>query len=293
MHCLDYNRGVLGFHQITDTSWNDVILKDNVKNQILDNSINFINNMDEISLSGMIPNRNSILISPPGMAKTTIFRATSNQLNNRCTRVWCTGKSIVYPEHVTALFDAARNLAPCVLFIEDMDLFGGERTMLARDSAVLNEFLAQLDGTQSNSGVIILASTNDMLSMDEALINRPGRFNAKIEIPYPDEEDRSKMLLAFLKDFNASPDPIVTKAAWNNIIELTDGFTGDYIKEVAKTIVIRATAQGRNNNGKITFITDDLNIAGEQVLKNFQIGKRARRHHDISIDGKASIDMAS
>lgn len=291
--CLLFDKGNLDFEHILPTTWDEIVLKTEIKEQIRDNSVSILDSMEKLSSVGMSPNRNLILISPPGMAKTTIFRATSNELEDRVTRIWCTGKSIKYPEHVTALFEAARGLSPCIVFIEDMDLFGGERTMLVRDSSVLNEFLAQLDGTQGNAGIVIMASTNDILSMDEALIDRPGRFSVKIEIPYPDSEDRGRMLLKFLKSYSAIPDFDVTRDAFDNVVNLMSGFTGDYVKEVAKQIVIRATREGRNNDGCVTFSTDDMNIAGEQVIKNFQIGQRALRHHDVSISGSGQLDVYS
>lgn len=291
--CLSFVKGSLDFHGIIDTTWDQVVLKPHIREQIRDNSVGVLEDMAELASVGMCPNRNLILISPPGMAKTTMFRATSNELDGQATRIWCTGKSIYYPEHVTSLFEAARSLGPCIIFIEDMDLFGGERTMAGRDSSVLNEFLAQLDGTQANSGIVVMASTNDISSMDEALVNRPGRFSVKVDIPYPDVEDRHTMLLKFLKEYNASPDSTVSRQAWDNIVQLTDGFTGDYLKEVAKQVIIRATREGRNAAGSVCFNVDDLNVAGEQVVKNFQIGKRAKRHHDVVVEGSGTMSLSN
>ncbi|HEY8095025.1 MAG TPA: ATP-binding protein, partial [Methylobacter sp.] len=276
--CLSFLKGRIDFMPVIPTSWGEVILKERVRDQIRDNSIQIVANMSDLASIGMCPNRNVLLISPPGMAKTMMFRATSNELTGKATRIWCTGKSIYYPEHVTSLFEAARSMTPCVVFIEDMDLFGGERNMIGRDSTVLNEFLAQLDGTDSNSGIIVMASTNDVASMDEALVNRPARFSVKIEIPYPDAEDRSKMLLSFLTNYNARPDKTVSQEIWSNIVALSEGFTGDYMKELARTLIIHATAGGRNKNGAVAFNADDIVTAGEQVMKGFQIGKKVKKH---------------
>ncbi len=285
--CLMFDKGRLDFFGITATTWDNVIIKDVIRAEIQDNTVGVLKNMEALASVGMCPNRNMLLISPPGMAKTTMFRATSNGVNDMATRVWCTGKSILYPDHVTALFSAARTLAPCIIFIEDMDLFGGERTMVGRDSAVLNEFLAQLDGAQSNSGIVVMASTNDVNSMDEALTNRPGRFSVKVEIPLPDAEDRTKMLHAFLRSFNAIPDQSVTREIISTVIDLCDGFTGDYIKKLAESAVLRAAASGRIQDGKATFSSDDLVAAGERELRNYQIGQRAKKHHTMDAAEKA------
>ncbi len=285
--CLSFLKGRIDFMPVIPTSWGEVVLKGQIRDQIRDNSIQIVSNMANLASVGMCPSRNVLLISPPGMAKTMMFRATSNELGEKATRIWCTGKSIMYPDHVTSLFEAARSMAPCVVFIEDMDLFGGERNMIGRDSTVLNEFLAQLDGTDSNSGIVVMASTNDVASMDEALVNRPTRFSVKIEIPLPDPEDRSKMLLSFLSSYNANADASVTDEIWRDVISLADGFTGDYVRELARTLVIKATAAGRNADGRVTFTAGDLVSAGDLVMKGFQIGKKVKRH--IQLDEAHSV----
>lgn len=287
--CLTFNKGHLDFFGIKPTSWDDVILKDDKKSQIRDNTVGVLANMASLASVGMVPNRAVLLISPPGMAKTTMFRATSDEIEGQATRIWCTGKSILYPDHVTAMFDAARHLAPCIIFIEDMDLFGGDRSTLGRDSSVLNEFLAQLDGAQANSGVVIMASTNDLESMDEALINRPGRFGMKVEIPYPDDEDRRLMLRKFLAALNVVPDQSVTSDTVKSIIDMCAGFTGDYMKSVVDASVVRAVAAGKASGGKVSVSADDLVAAVEQALANFKIGKKAKKHIkvDIGLDDKA------
>lgn len=274
--CLSFLRGSLGFTKVRATSWDEIVLKNDIVQEIRDNSIGVIGNMDKLSSLGMIPSRNMILISPPGMAKTTIFRAVSDEM--QVTRIWCTGKSVQDASDVTSLFEAARSLAPCIMFIEDMDLFGRDRGSLSGyESHVLNEFLACLDGMHQNSGIIIMASTNDIRSMDEALVDRPGRFDVKIEIPYPDAVDRSKMLASFLLRVSARPDETVTKDTMKTVVDLTDGLTGAYIKELANATVIRAVARGNFVEGGVLFSSADLNAAAEQVVRNYKIGKAARK----------------
>jgi len=281
--CLSFLRGSLGFTKVRQTGWDDIVLKTDVIQEIRDNSIGVIDNMDKLASLGMVPSRNMILISPPGMAKTTIFRAISAEVE-QATRIWCTGKSVQDSSDVTSLFEAARSLAPCIMFIEDMDLFGRSRGQLSgHESHVLNEFLACLDGIHQNSGVIIMASTNDIQSMDEALVDRPGRFDVKIEIPHPDAVDRSQMLTLFLRRVNARPDDSITKETLKTVVELTDGLTGAYIKELANATVIRAVARGNFVQGGVLFGADDLNAAAEQVVRNYRIGKAARKKMQAEI----------
>jgi SpoVK/Ycf46/Vps4 family AAA+-type ATPase len=169
-----------------------------------------------------------------------------------------------------------------------MDLFGRDRTsgMYGADNHVLNEFLACLDGAQENAGVVVMASTNDIASMDEALVNRPGRFDIKFEIPLPDAQDRSDMLKCFLSEYHATPDQTVTNDTWHTVIKLTEGLTGAYIRLLAKTTVIHAVSDGKCAPGAsaCTFSTDNLNAAAEQCMANFAIGKKAKKHHQIESD---------
>lgn len=284
--CLSYEEGRIEFQKVRPTLWEDIVIKPDLKESIINNSVDVLMKRDNLASIGMVPNCNSLLISPPGMAKTSMFRAINNDLDGQVTRIWCTGKSIYYADHVTSLFEAARNLAPCIVFIEDMDLFGGDRGS-SKNSPVLNEFLAQLDGAMDNSGVVIMASTNDVASMDEALINRPGRFGAKIEIPLPDEEDRRKMFSSFFKKYNAAIDPsTVTKETINNIVKLCKGFTGDYIKALVQTAVRKAVFDNSFSGGRVMVDSDCLVSAADQVLRNFQIGQKAVKHHQLVEEGE-------
>jgi len=282
--CLSFVRGRLDFMGVKPTTWEQIIIKPTIRDQIQKNTVQILDSMDKFSGLGMTPNQNMILISPPGMAKTTIFRAVSNDVEGRITRIWCTGKSIDRSDDVTALFDAARSLSPCIVIIEDMDLFGGDRSSLGHDNHVLNEFLACLDGAQENAGVVVMASTNDIASMDEALVNRPGRFDMKIEMPLPDEKDRSEMLRSFLRGFHSGPNESVTQDTWITVIKMTEGLTGDYMKSLARAVVIRAVSEGCSNGKACTFTADHLTAAVEQVLHNYHIGKRAKKHHQFEAD---------
>ncbi len=277
-------QGVVDFCNVDTTKWEDVIVKPHVREMVSRNTSGILNNIDAFNTLGMSPSRNVLLISPPGMAKTMIFRATAGELVNKCTILWCTGKSIESASNVTAIFDAARELAPCVVMIEDMDLFGGDRSMgIASGNWILNEFLACLDGMQSNPGVVVMASTNDVASMDEALVNRPGRFDVKVEMPLPDKDDRHQMIHSFLGQHCACFDESVTPEIFDHVLEATDGMTGAYIKDLVKCAIINAVNAGRcdMHDKKVDICHADITSAVDQILNNFRIGNQARKHHVV------------
>jgi AAA+ superfamily predicted ATPase len=275
--CLSYSEGHLDFIQIISTTWQDIIIKDKIRELIRDNTVGILEHMEQLAAVGMCPNRNTILISPPGMAKTTMFRAISNEAED-ATRIWCTGRSIKYPEDVTALFQAARTLAPCIIFIEDMDLFGGDREYIKGDTYILNEFLNQLDGVQANAGVIILASTNSISSMDEAIV-RPGRFDVKISIPHPDKDEILQIMRVYFTKYKVKPGDRVDRDFIESIADLLIGLNGSYIQEFCKEVVISATSDGRNDGDCVLVEPNDMTIAADAILDGFKIVRLTKRHH--------------
>jgi SpoVK/Ycf46/Vps4 family AAA+-type ATPase len=162
-----------------------------------------------------------------------------------------------------------------------MDLFGRDRSSGFGDSSnhILNEFLACLDGTADNNGVVVLASTNDVASMDEALVNRPGRFDMKIEMPLPDETDRLNMIGSFCNCYKAKCAGPNIKKVVMDVVNMTEGLTGAYIKDLIKTAVLRAVSKNqRNDDSHVLLMPDDLVYATNQIMKNYEIGKRAKKH---------------
>jgi len=160
-----------------------------------------------------------------------------------------------------------------------MDLFGQDRSSFGGSGRILNEFLACLDGARENSGVVVMASTNDVFSMDEALINRPGRFDSKIEIPLPDAVDRREMISKFFKSYCTQHDDSFTADSFSNIIELTEGLTGDYIKSLVKNTIKNAVAEGRVVEGVCYFSLDNIIKATKQIIDNHKIGQMSKKHH--------------
>ena len=267
--CLSYESGKLNFIKHDSVNWDDIVVPSEVKSCIVKNTLSVLKNAEIIYKRGLSPNRNVLLVSPPGMAKTSIFKAISNQVEGLVTRIWCTGKSISSSEDVSDLFKCARALSPCLLFVEDMDLFGRDRAS-SGNGYILNEFLNCLDGLHENPGIVIMASTNDHDSMDKALTHRPGRFDVKLRMPYPVNSERSEILMRQLGRMGLNVVDSVSKEDWNTVVDLTEGMTGAYLAEIAKSCFLNAITRTQDPGLKI-FTIDDMRGACEQVRSNINM----------------------
>ena len=206
---------------------------------------------DEISLKIIQPMKNPdlykafgkkigggiLLYGPPGCGKTFIAKATAGEIDAKFINIglhdildmWV-GNS---EKNLHEIFELARKNAPCVLFFDEVDAIGASRSDLKQSAMrhVINQFLAELDGVQSNNeGVLILAATNAPWSVDPAF-RRPGRFDRIIFVEPPDVIAREEILRSLLKDKPA--ENIDTKKVADQIHE----FSGADIKALVDLAV--------------------------------------------------------
>ena len=165
-------------------------------------AIKYLNNPDEFEDVGAEVPTGVLLYGPPGTGKTLLAKAVANEAN--VPFFYKSGSNFVElfagkgAKTVRDLFKEARKHAPCVLFIDEIDAVGKKRSNSAvsndeRDQT-LNEFLNQLDGFEDNKGILVIAATNRIETLDDALL-RPGRFGKHIRIPLPkNKEERLSIL---------------------------------------------------------------------------------------------------
>lgn len=226
------------FNKETDikVSFKDVAGCNEAKQEILE-FVHFLKNPNKYTQLGAKIPRGAILSGPPGTGKTLLAKATAGEAGVPFLSV--SGSEFVEmfvgvgASRVRDLFEQARKMAPSIIFIDEIDAIGKERGKGgalggANDEreATLNQLLVEMDGFTTSDQVVVLAGTNRLDVLDQALL-RPGRFDRHIQIDAPDINGRRQIYLVHLQRLNLDP---ILKNDLNNLAgklaTLTPGFTG-------------------------------------------------------------------
>jgi transitional endoplasmic reticulum ATPase len=178
-----------------------------------------------------------LLYGPPGCGKTFLARATAGEVQAGFLAVGISDVLDMWigqsERNLHAIFDQARANRPCVLFFDEVDALGANRTDMLKSGGrqIINQFLSELDGvTSANEGVLILAATNAPWHLDPAF-RRPGRFDRILFVPPPDQEARATIFRLLLK---GKP---VEEIDFDGLARKTDGFSGADLKAVIDVAV--------------------------------------------------------
>lgn len=212
--------------------------------------VNFLKNPKKYTaLGGKIP-KGALLIGPPGTGKTLIAKAMAGEAQVPFFSI--SGSDFVEmfvgvgASRVRDLFRQAREKAPCIIFIDEIDAIGrarGKTLIQGNDEreSTLNQLLVEMDGFSSEKGVIILAATNRPDVLDTALL-RPGRFDRQISIDKPDLKGREQIFKVHLKSIKISKEVDVVKLA-----ALTPGFVGADIANICNEAALIAARKDKND----------------------------------------------
>jgi len=236
-------------------TWDDVILPKSVKREVQLNVDGLLSKLDIYKKNKIAFKRGLILGGVPGTGKTLIGKVICQVAN--CTFLWVTPKFLTVPRSIARVCELARELSPTVLFLEDIDLYGKHREDNT-DSAFLGEFMNQLDGLVENEYVIVIATTNKVDTVEDAVRNRPGRFDRILKLPKPQKAGRLKMLQLHLKSYN------IKGIDLDAIASKTDEYTGAHVKELVNTALITAIDEGSLDK------EDMVILKAEHFLDNIQ-----------------------
>ena len=182
------------------TRFSDVAGYDGAKREI-EEVVDFLKNPQRYAAAGAVGPRGVLMVGPPGTGKTLLARAVAGEADVPFLAL--TGSSFVElfvgvgAARVRDLFNDARKRAPSIIFIDEIDAIGQKRGggIVGNDEReqTLNQLLAEMDGFDASTGVVVLAATNRPETLDPALL-RPGRFDRQVEIPLPNQRERAAIL---------------------------------------------------------------------------------------------------
>ncbi len=225
----------------------DVAGLDEAKVEVME-IVDFLKNPKKYtSLGGKIP-KGALLVGPPGTGKTLLAKAMAGEAQVPFFSL--SGSDFVEmfvgvgASRVRDLFKQAREKAPCVIFIDEIDAIGrarGKNMMMSNDEreSTLNQLLVEMDGFGTDTGIIVLAATNRPDVLDTALL-RPGRFDRQITIDKPDVKGREAIFKVHLKPIKVSEKVDIFKLA-----EQTPGFAGADIANVCNEAALIAARKGK------------------------------------------------
>lgn len=188
----------------SNITFNDIAGIEAIKEE-LQEVVEFLNSPKKYLKHGVKLPKGVLLVGPPGVGKTLIAKAVAGEAN--VPFFYQSGASFVHiyvgmgAKRVRELFSKAKAHAPSIIFIDEIDAIGKERSGKSNDEreATLNELLTQMDGFEEDNGVIVIAATNKIEVLDEALL-RAGRFDRRVFIGLPNVQDRKKILKLYLKN---------------------------------------------------------------------------------------------
>jgi len=235
------------------TRFTDVEGIDNAKDELAE-LVDFLKNPDKYEGTGARVPKGALLSGAPGTGKTLLARAIAGE--SSVPFIQCSASSFVEmfvgvgAKRVRDLFEQARANQPCIVFIDEIDAIGKKRGgtgPISNDEReqTINQLLTEMDGFDDTSQIVVIAATNRVDILDDALI-RPGRFDRKIQVNLPNVTGRAKILAVHTKDKILDGDVSLEKIA-----RQTTGFSGADLANLMNECAIRAVRDG-DGTGTIT-----------------------------------------
>ena len=259
--------------------FDDVAGEDEAKEN-LQEVVNYLHDPSKYQDIGASMPKGILLVGPPGTGKTMLAKAVAGEANVPFFSM--SGSEFVEmfvgmgASKVRDLFRQAKEKAPCIVFIDEIDAIGkkrdGQRGGNDEREQTLNQLLTEMDGFEGNTGVIILAATNRPESLDPAL-TRPGRFDRRVPVELPDLKGREEILKVHAKKIKIAED-----VDFNKVARMASGASGAELANIVNEAALRAVRDGRR------FATQaDLEESIEVVIAGYQKKNAIMTDHEKKI----------
>ncbi len=266
----------------TGVTFADVAGQDEAK-ESLQEIIDFLHNPQKYAEIGAKLPKGALLVGSPGTGKTLLAKAVAGEANVPFFSI--SGSDFeemfvgVGASRVRSLFQQAAKVAPCIIFIDEIDAVGHRRdSRLGYNDQTLNQLLGEFDGFDSNKGIVCLAATNRPEILDKALL-RPGRFDRRIVVDRPNLQGRLDTLKVHTRKIKLSEDVDLKKIA-----QATAGAVGADLANLVNEAALRAVRQGRKAvNQEDLLVSFETVIAGTEK-KNTVLSDKEKRmvaYHEV------------
>ncbi len=250
----------------TGVTFKDVAGQDEAK-ESLQEIVNFLSHPEKYAAIGARCPRGALLVGPPGTGKTLLAKAVAGEADVPFFQI--SGSEFVEmfvgrgAAKVRDLFKQAKEKAPCIVFIDEIDTIGKKRGMSINSNdereQTLNQLLTEMDGFDNHKGIVVLAATNQPDVLDPALL-RPGRFDRRIPVELPDLAGREAILKLHANDVKMEPG-----IDFGFVARTTPGASGADLANIINEAALRAVRMGRNRVSQEDITESvDVVIAGEK-----------------------------
>jgi AAA+ superfamily predicted ATPase len=252
----------------SNRTFDSLIIEPELYRELKENIIDISLYPERYSRNGIPLKRGVIFSGPPGCGKSSTIQAICSELAGCVTIIFVSSQSVTAPSDVSRIYFHARQLAPSLVIFEDVDLFGGDR-QYGEYSPIIGELLNQLDGVVENTGVITIATTNYLERLDNALKNRPARFDRHLIFSLPDLRLRKQLFQYYLAKHPH-------EAALENQLEHFCHELGEVSSATIQEVVISAVfAAMEEFKDDPVFIRREHIETGIQKVKGFITGNRS------------------
>ena len=251
----------------TTIRFHDVAGEDEAKEN-LQEIVNYLHDPNQFKSIGATMPKGILLVGPPGTGKTMLAKAVAGESNVPFFSI--SGSEFVEmfvgmgASKVRSLFKDAKEKAPCIVFIDEIDAIGGKRNagnFAGNDEReqTLNQLLTEMDGFEGNNGIVVLAATNRPENLDPALL-RPGRFDRRVPVELPDLQGREDILKVHAKKVKTEPG-----IDYNVVARMASGASGAELANIINEAALRAVREKRNAVSQ-----KDLEESIEVVIAGYQ-----------------------